>query len=1608
MIICGLCRSHPSRHGTCDEIISIWAHECRRVFGDRLVSDADREIFKDILSEVTKKHLTDYDSSVLEDDIYAHFLMRGADDIDSGTTGDQLFLPKRSVSVVSGLLTEIVARQTINLPADLRLFDDAIRHVCRIARVLGQSQGHILLLGAAGLGKRTLTKVATVACNFRYMEISTEKDALEKFKCALRQSGAAPGRPTVLILTESALSSERLLVAVNDIMLGERAADLAVFSPGELDLLLAVLRAPAGDAGVPDNRASLLEFFSDRVRENLHIVLATPQVGTIVHRFPSLANYCSVNWLHPWPRDALVGMALDAFKDLGAKPFLVESLAYHAAEAHALADEVSTRYRTETKRSHFSTPKTFLEFIARYRDMLGKERSKILEEYERVGMGMKLVNSTVAEADSLRISLREKLEEISAQAAQTEGLLVKLARQRCETRASQEATSDIQAKVESNARDVASLRKAIEKGIAEMKPAMEVAANAVASLNKDNIAEIKAHSAPPDGVHAVTKAILAIAFQETSDFSWNAAKKMMARVEPFKSLLGSFQVESISPEIIARVDPIVKDPEFDFDRLQAKSIAAAHLCRWATSTIAVYRMHTKTKPLRERLAQALQAEESLVEDSARLQLNYQRSSERLDHLHEAFMKATEEKNRLTAENQEVEDRLLSAKRIGASLGSEVERWKLRLDCLSDSLGSVHGDVMLAAAFVSYAGALTSAYRQRLWRSLWRADLSGREVSLAADEGWSPLSILASPSQRAQWERDGLPRDDTSAESGAILAHSTKMCTLFIDPEGQALGWLKVYLENHAECTSSLLCISQNGSNWLEKLSQAMETGSRVLLEGCVGPLSPVHLSILQLQTALITRPQQHSIRLLSREVEVCSSFRLYVQVIESNPVLPADIFVSCTVINFSLTQAALENILLDHTIFVDQPDAYRESCSLLAAGLEHRLQLECLENKFLAALASTPVDALADSSFIEELEVIKQGIRDANDAIYIVDEAQRALSERKDSYGPVAADAAHLYCMLQSHVEVDHMQQYSLYHFLLFLDKALGKSIPPSPIGGVAEGGADRCDYLRRTLRLSVYRWAARGLFRSDRLPFLSHLVMGFVSKGTVGEHCGFSPEGLSLLLSKESPVVTAGQDSPLLEILPWLGNKRWASVLALARIPGFEKFPGDITQNSRRFKEWCESSSPELESLPLEYRELDHQPFRKLLAVHALRPDRMIKAMPDFIRAVLPDANDFLDEEGITGYGALSSAFEDCGPDTPLLIIHSSGAAVDVTSYVDRLADESCMAPGVKYFRMSVGEGQESLIMAKLQAAEAAGHWLLLENVHAVPGWLQILDDRIASIATRGCNSEMRLILIGDQSSDVPLSFLRRSFRLAYDPPTRMKALVIQSLDEVNCEAFDASDSRMRALLYGVAHFHAMMLGRAQYGWHGFNGGYSFSKSDIKSSLSLLTGHAAGTQQLAQWCDIRAVMESVYQGNMSDASDRLVCHAYLEFVMGDQLLDEVVLVPGHVEQVVSLEGADGQATHDSPYCAPSTARNYKQVLAHVALTLKDESPELLGLPTGGDIIPDALRSANLVNKILQSHQGRVSGSSVQSTAAVEQLASDILDQVSKRASRSLAIKISH
>jgi len=106
-----------------------------------------------------------------------------------------------------------------------------------------------------------------------------------------------------------------------------------------------------------------------------------------------------------------------------------------------------------------------------------------------------------------------------------------------------------------------------------------------------------------------------------------------------------------------------------------------------------------------------------------------------------------------------------------------------------SMQVLTGDMLLAAAFVSYAGPFTSKFRSQLIKE-WIKFLTDKGAPMTAGIS-DPLKVLVDDATVASWVREGLPSDPTSMQNGTILTNSERW-PLMMDPQLQVSSHCCLY------------------------------------------------------------------------------------------------------------------------------------------------------------------------------------------------------------------------------------------------------------------------------------------------------------------------------------------------------------------------------------------------------------------------------------------------------------------------------------------------------------------------------------------------------------------------------------------------------------------------------------------------------------------------------------------------------------------------------------------------------------------------------------------------------------------------------------------------
>ncbi|XP_034049709.1 dynein heavy chain 9, axonemal [Thalassophryne amazonica] len=1484
------------------DLLKVYLHESSRVYRDKLVEEQDFQAFDKLQADTAKKFFEDMEETLdqaKEMNLFCHFACG---------LGESHYMAVESWSSLNKTLLELLdSYNEVNATLNLVLFEDAMAHICRINRILESPRGNALLVGVGGSGKQSLTRLAAFISNLEVFQITLRKGYgitdLKGDLASLYIKAGVKNIGTVLLMTDAQVADEKFLVLVNDLLASGEIPDL--FPDDEVETIIGSMRAEVRGLGLMDTRESCWKFFIDRVRRQLKVVLCFSPVGSKLRirsrKFPALVNCTAIDWFHEWPQEALESVSLRFIQEVeNIEPQVKESVSKFMAYIHMTVNQTSKEYLANERRYNYTTPKSFLEQIKLYRSLLGQKSKDLISKMERLENGLQKLSSTSAQVDDLKAKLAAQEVELK-QKNEAADKLIQVVGVETEKVSNEKAVADEEEKkVAAIALVVKGKQSDCEEDLVKAEPALVAAQEALNTLNKKNLTELKSFPSPVEEVSNVTAAVMVLTAPRgrvPKDRSWKAAKVMMAKVDSFLDSLINFNKERIPEDCLKAIQPYLQNPQFQPDIVGSRSLAAAGLCSWVINIVKYYEIYCEVEPKRQALKEAnaelAAAQEKLF--AIKSKINY--LNENLAKLTAQFKKATADKLKCQQEAESTAHTISLANRLVSGLASENVRWAEAVDAFKKQESTLGGDVLLITAFISYLGYFTKRYREQLMDDTWRPFLNQLKVPIPITPDLDPLTMMTDDADIATWQNEGLPADRMSTENATILT-SCQRWPLMVDPQLQGIKWIK----NKYGDDLRIIHIGKRG--YLDAIERALAAGDVVLIENLEETLDPVLGPLLSGETIKKGR----YIKIGDKECEYNPNFRLILHTKLANPHYQPELQAQCTLINFTVTRDGLEDQLLAAVVSMERPDLEQLKSDLTKQQNGFKITLKTLEDNLLSHLSSASGNFLDDTELVENLETTKRTAAEIKEKVKEAKVTEAKINEAREHYRPAAARASLMYFIMNDLNKIHPMYQFSLKAFSVVFQKAVLKAELDDTL-------AQRVSNLIDSITYSVFQYTTRGLFECDKLTYIAQLVFQILLMSKE-----INPMELDFLLRYP---VQPGLISPV----SFLSNHSWGGIKSLCSMEEFRNLDQDIEGSAKRWKRFVESECPEKEKFPQEWK--NKSSLQRLCMMRALRPDRMTYAIRDFVE-------EKLGTKYVTGRSLdFAVSFEESGPATPVFFILSPG--VDPLKDVEKHGKKLGYTYDNKNFHnVSLGQGQEVVAEQALDLAAKDGHWVILQNIHLVARWLDTLEKHLEQLC-EGSHENFRVFVSAEPSSTpgghiIPQGILENSIKITNEPPTGMHANLHKALDNFNQDTLEmcAREMEFKSIWFALCYFHAVVAERRKFGPQGWNRLYPFNTGDLTISANVLYNYLEANPKVP-YDDLRYLFgEIMYGGHITDDWDRRLCQTYLEeFIKPEMMEGELCLAPGF------------------PLPGNMDYNSYHQ---YVDDTLPAESPYLYGLHPNAEI----------------------------------------------------------
>ncbi|XP_077326811.1 dynein axonemal heavy chain 2 [Lithobates pipiens] len=1446
----GMLRAHRDLHDTKHSMTKLWVHECFRVFSDRLVDSSDTEAFIGILSEklgslfdltyhnlCPSKHPPVFGDFMREPPVY--------EDITDFGTLKKFMLTQQ----------EELTQQPGTAAKKLVLFTDAIQHVTRIVRVIGQPRGNMLLVGIGGSGRQSLARLASYICEYKVFQLEVTRgyrrqEFREDIKKLYRLAGV-DGRPSVFLLTDTQITEEAFLEDINNILSSGEVPNL--YKADEFEEIRSILQEKAKAEGVPDNPESLFNFLIERVRNNLHIVLCMSPVGdpfrNRIRQYPALVNCTTIDWFSEWPQEALLEVAERYLEgvELGNMEGVSGKVARIFVTMHRSVAEYSRKMKLELRRHNYITPTSYLEVVSRYKSLLNEKRTELGEKATKLRNGLFKIDETREKVEKMSEQLAIARSKVAEFQKQCEEYLVIIVQQRREADEQQKTVTAHSEKIGAEEIKCKALADNAQKDLEEALPALEEAMKALETLNKRDLTEIRAYGRPPALVETVMQAVMTLRGNEPT---WAEAKRQLGEPNFIKQLI-NFDKDNISERVLKKIGQYCVLPDFQPDIVGRVSLAARSLCMWVRAMEMYGRIFRVVEPKRARMnaamAQLAEKQASLAEAQNKLK----EVGERLEQLKMQYEEKVAQKEALRAEAELMEVKLQRAGTLVTGLAGEKSRWEETVKGLDQDLGFLVGDCLLASAFLSYMGPFLSNYRDEIL-SIWIKEV--KEMLVPCSPEFDLSTFLSSPTMVREWNLQGLPSDSFSSDNGVIVTRGNRW-PLMIDPQGQASKWIK-----SMESAKGLKVIDLQMTDFMRTLEQAVQFGTPVLLQNVQEDLDPSLAPILNKSVAKVGGKLQ--IRLGDKDVMYNPEFRFYVTTKLSNPHYTPEISSQTTIVNFAVKEQGLEAQLLGSVVKKERPELEDQKQSLVLNIAAGKRKLQDLEDEILRLLNEATGSLLDDVQLANTLQTSKVTATEVSEQLESSEETEEKIDLAREAYRPCAQRASLLFFVLNDLGRIDPMYQFSLDSYIDLFHLSIDKSKRSSNLD-------ERIANLNEYHTYAVYRYTCRALFERHKLLFSFQMcakILEVAGKLNMDEYNFFLRGGV--VLDREEQM-----DNPC---PGWLSDANWDNITELDKLTNFHGIMNSFEQYPRDWNQWYTSPEPESACLPGEWENACSE-VQRMLIVRSLRQDRVAFCVTAFI---INNLGSKFTEPPVLDMRAV---VDDSLPRSPLVFVLSPG--VDPTGALQQLAEQCHMSQ--RFQTLSLGQGQAPIATRMIKEGVKEGQWVFLANCHLSLSWMPQLDKLVEQLQVENPHPSFRLWLSSSPHPEFPISILQASIKMTTEPPKGLRANMTRLYQLITEPQFSrcTKTTSYRRLLFSLCFFHSILLERRKFLQLGWNIVYGFNDSDFEVSENLLSLYLDEYEE-TPWEALKYLISGVnYGGHVTDDWDRRLLGTYINDYFCEQVL---------------------------------------------------------------------------------------------------------------------------
>ncbi|XP_076387639.1 dynein cytoplasmic heavy chain beethoven [Megachile rotundata] len=705
-------------------------------------------------------------------------------------------------------------------PVQASISSHLLRTVAGLSWAFGTNLRGVILIGRPGAGRKSAVRLVANFSSLRLLDSGPGRGRAS-MKTAVQLAGI-DGEPTLLLLEEHHMREDGLAVLASAIV--SRGELPGLFTVEELDGLIAPL---ADVARREDFSGTLEQYLYHRLRNYLRvaIILDTSEMRS--------------SWL---PRSGLLRSCVLIGPGINNEWWTWESSLIDLACRQNGVDPEEANEQAGIKvmvKAHLQAPRQqqaparFFALLHTWKHLHVSWSEEVEQKLNSLEAGIGKLKEAGEQVAKLEDEVSKQRQELEAEQGRANAALEQITATMRGATGQRGEMVNLKAETERESAELARRKADIEGELGKVEPLVEQAAQAVAGISADALAEVRSLRAPPAPVRDVLEGVLRL--MGIKDTSWNSMKTFLAK-RGIKDEIRTWDARRSTPSSLEAVAKLVKERPDSFEEKTAKraSVAAAPLAAWVLANLQYGQILQQVAPLereQRQLAERLSAAEAQI---GKLEAGLNTVESRVAQLQEQLAEHSRGAAALQLRTEATEARLATARALLQKLDTEHRDWQTQLEELTARKERLDVEAANVASLLVYED-------------------PGR------DDKWkkSAIDLLITERERLLWRAQGLPVD-TGSLVGASCALRGPLVPIFVDPSGLAVSWLRNNVGSRMEITKP------EDAKFLTTLEMAVRFGKPLLVE-----------ELVQFPSILLPLLRRRPLRLGERTLPAPQGFKLF-------------------------------------------------------------------------------------------------------------------------------------------------------------------------------------------------------------------------------------------------------------------------------------------------------------------------------------------------------------------------------------------------------------------------------------------------------------------------------------------------------------------------------------------------------------------------------------------------------------------------------------------------------------------------------------------------------------------------------------------------------------